>query len=64
MLLTILNTSYANEIIKSLKPNGGRNVKKRLLDMWTTKCKTLVELLFQKSREESVGGIHSLTSSQ
>ncbi len=57
--LIILNISYLNEIIKSLKASGGRSVS-----MWTTKCRTLMESLFWKLSEENGVGTHCLTSSQ
>jgi hypothetical protein len=53
-----------NDIVRSFKPNGGKSVKIGLLNMWTTKCMTLMELLLQELNEKKWGGTHSLTSSQ
>jgi hypothetical protein len=62
--LIIMNISCLNKIIKSLKPNGGRSMKKGFLSMWTTKCGTLMQLLLQKLNEENGVGTHYFTSSQ
>jgi hypothetical protein len=44
-----------NEMIRSFKPNGGKNVKKGLLNMWTTKCRTLMGLLLQELNKKKWG---------
>jgi len=31
-----------NEITKSLKPNGGKRIKRGFLNMWTRKCMALM----------------------
>ncbi len=53
--LNILNISYSNLIIRSLKHNGGKIVKRRLPIMWKTKCMTFDEIVVPKVERRKWG---------
>jgi hypothetical protein len=63
-LVEYIEHKLLERITRSLKPNCGRSVKRGLLNMWITKCTTLMQLLLQELSKECGGGTHSLKSSQ
>jgi hypothetical protein len=59
-LVEYIEHKLLERITRSLKPNCERNMKRGLLNMWTTKCITLMSLLLQESSKESGGGTPTL----